>query len=35
LQIVGRMHDEATVLRAARAYETVQPLVMSKAPIGG
>jgi aspartyl-tRNA(Asn)/glutamyl-tRNA(Gln) amidotransferase subunit A len=33
LQIVGRMHDEATVLRAARTYETVNPLAMPKAPV--
>jgi aspartyl-tRNA(Asn)/glutamyl-tRNA(Gln) amidotransferase subunit A len=26
LQIVGRAHDEVTVLRAARAYETVHPV---------
>lgn len=26
LQIVGRMFDDATVLRAARAYETVRPV---------
>jgi Asp-tRNA(Asn)/Glu-tRNA(Gln) amidotransferase A subunit family amidase len=25
LQIVGRMYDDATVLRAARAFERVQP----------
>lgn len=25
LQIVGRAHDDVTVLRAARAYETVHP----------
>ena len=35
LQIVGRMHDEPTVLRAARAYETVNPLVMPEAPVAG
>jgi len=35
LQIIGRMHDEATVLRAARAYETLHPLVMPKEPIHG
>jgi len=34
LQIVGRMHDEPTVLRAARAYETVNPLVLPEAPKG-
>jgi aspartyl-tRNA(Asn)/glutamyl-tRNA(Gln) amidotransferase subunit A len=33
LQIVGRMHDDATVLRAARAYEMVNPLAMPKAPM--
>ena len=33
LQIVGRMHDEPTVLRAARAYETLHPLVMPKEPL--
>jgi len=33
LQIVGRMHDEATVLRAARAYERQNPLVMPRAPV--
>lgn len=33
LQIVGRMHDETTVLRAARAYETANPAVMPKAPL--
>ncbi|MDH3229460.1 MAG: amidase [Alphaproteobacteria bacterium] len=33
LQIVGRMHDEATVLRAARAYETVHPLAMPEEPM--
>ncbi len=32
LQIVGRMHDEATVLAAARAYEAVNPLAMPKPP---
>ena len=32
LQIVGRMHDEPTVLRAARAYETINPLVMPSEP---
>lgn len=30
LQIVGRMHDEPTVLRAARAYERLHPLAMPK-----
>jgi len=29
------MHDEPTVLRAARAYETLHPLVMPKEPIHG
>ncbi|UCH72732.1 MAG: amidase [Rhodospirillales bacterium] len=33
LQIIGRMHDEATVLRAARAYERLNPLVMPHAPM--
>ena len=33
LQIVGRMHDEATVLRAARAYERINPPVMPTEPI--
>ena len=32
LQIVGRMHDEATVLRAARAWEQIHPLVMPPTP---
>ena len=32
LQIVGRMHDDATVLRAARAFEREQPFEMPKAP---
>jgi aspartyl-tRNA(Asn)/glutamyl-tRNA(Gln) amidotransferase subunit A len=35
LQIVGRMHDEPTVLRAARAYERLHPLVMPKEPAHG
>ncbi|MCK5275962.1 MAG: amidase [Alphaproteobacteria bacterium] len=35
LQIVGRMHDEPTVLRAARAYERRHPLVMPKEPVRG
>jgi aspartyl-tRNA(Asn)/glutamyl-tRNA(Gln) amidotransferase subunit A len=35
LQIVGRMHDEPTVLRAARAYERLRPLVMPDAPKPG
>jgi len=35
LQIVGRMHDEPTVLRAARAYERLHPLVMPDAPKPG
>ena len=35
LQIVGRMHDEPTVLRAARAYERLHPLVMPEAPADG
>ncbi len=35
LQIVGRMHDEATMLRAARAYEAVHPLAMPTEPLGG
>jgi aspartyl-tRNA(Asn)/glutamyl-tRNA(Gln) amidotransferase subunit A len=30
LQIVGRMHDEPTVLRAARAYERLHPLAMPR-----
>ncbi len=33
LQIVGRMHDEATVLRAARAYEVINPPAMPREPI--
>jgi aspartyl-tRNA(Asn)/glutamyl-tRNA(Gln) amidotransferase subunit A len=32
LQIVGRMYDEPTVLRAARAYETRRPPVMPEEP---
>ena len=32
LQIVGRMHDDATVLRAARAFEREHPFEMPKAP---
>lgn len=32
LQFVGRMHDEATVLRAARAYEKLHPLAMPREP---
>jgi aspartyl-tRNA(Asn)/glutamyl-tRNA(Gln) amidotransferase subunit A len=35
LQIVGRMHDEPTVLRAARAYERLHPLVMPEEPVHG
>lgn len=35
LQIVGRMHDEPTVLRAARAYECLHPLVMPREPVHG
>jgi len=35
LQIVGRMHDEATVLRAARAYERLNPLKMPGEPVTG
>jgi aspartyl-tRNA(Asn)/glutamyl-tRNA(Gln) amidotransferase subunit A len=27
LQLVGRYHDEATVLRAARAFESTQPVL--------
>jgi len=30
LQIVGRLYDDATVLRAARAFERVQPFLMPK-----
>jgi aspartyl-tRNA(Asn)/glutamyl-tRNA(Gln) amidotransferase subunit A len=33
LQIVGKMYDEAGVLRAARAYEAANPL-FDKAPLG-
>ena len=32
LQIVGRMHDDATVLRAARAFERERPFEMPTAP---
>jgi len=32
LQIVGRMHDDATVLRAARAFERERPFEMPKSP---
>ena len=32
LQIVGRMHDDKTVLRAARAYERERPFEMPRAP---
>jgi aspartyl-tRNA(Asn)/glutamyl-tRNA(Gln) amidotransferase subunit A len=32
LQIVGRMHDDATVLRAARAFERERPFAMPDAP---
>ena len=32
LQIVGRMHDDKTVLRAARAFERERPFVMPRAP---
>jgi len=35
LQIVGRMHDEITVLRGARAYETINPPVMPTEPMHG
>ena len=28
LQIVGRLYDDATVLRAARAFERLQPFRM-------
>ena len=35
LQIVGRMHDEPTVLRAARAYERLHPPVMPHEPVDG
>ena len=34
LQIVGRMHDEPTVLRAARAWEKAYPWTMPKEPGG-
>ena len=34
LQIVGRMHDEPTVLRAARAWEKARPWTMPKEPGG-
>jgi aspartyl-tRNA(Asn)/glutamyl-tRNA(Gln) amidotransferase subunit A len=34
LQIVGRMYDDATVLRAAFAYEQAQPWRKMHAPIG-
>ncbi len=30
LQIVGRLHDDATVLKAARAFERLQPFPMPK-----
>jgi aspartyl-tRNA(Asn)/glutamyl-tRNA(Gln) amidotransferase subunit A len=33
LQIVGRMYDDATVLRAAYAYEQAQPWRKMHAPI--
>jgi aspartyl-tRNA(Asn)/glutamyl-tRNA(Gln) amidotransferase subunit A len=32
LQIVGRMHDDRTVLRAARAFERERPFVMPREP---
>jgi aspartyl-tRNA(Asn)/glutamyl-tRNA(Gln) amidotransferase subunit A len=32
LQIIGRMHDDATVLRAARAYEIERPFEMPRVP---
>jgi aspartyl-tRNA(Asn)/glutamyl-tRNA(Gln) amidotransferase subunit A len=32
LQIVGRRHDDATVLRAARAFERERPFEMPHAP---
>jgi aspartyl-tRNA(Asn)/glutamyl-tRNA(Gln) amidotransferase subunit A len=32
LQIVGRMHDDKTVLRAARAFERERPFEMPRAP---
>jgi aspartyl-tRNA(Asn)/glutamyl-tRNA(Gln) amidotransferase subunit A len=32
LQIVGRMHDDATVLRAARAFERERPFAMPQSP---
>ena len=30
LQIVGQLHDDMTVLKAARAYEAAQPFPMPK-----
>jgi aspartyl-tRNA(Asn)/glutamyl-tRNA(Gln) amidotransferase subunit A len=30
LQLVGRLHDDARVLRAARAYETARPFPFPK-----
>ena len=33
LQIVGPMHADALVLRAARAYESARPFVMAEAPV--
>jgi len=32
LQIIGRMHDDVTVLRACRAYEREHPFTMPRAP---
>jgi aspartyl-tRNA(Asn)/glutamyl-tRNA(Gln) amidotransferase subunit A len=33
LQIVGPMHDDAMVLRAARAFEAARPWPMPEAPL--
>jgi aspartyl-tRNA(Asn)/glutamyl-tRNA(Gln) amidotransferase subunit A len=30
LQIVGKLYDEATVLRASRAYESIRPVELPK-----
>jgi aspartyl-tRNA(Asn)/glutamyl-tRNA(Gln) amidotransferase subunit A len=34
LQIVGRRYDDATVLRASRAFEAVHPFKMPPPPEG-
>ena len=34
LQLVGRLYDDATVLRAARAYESLQPIRMPPSVVG-